>query len=125
MGNENFAVDPTWNHPGYWFARRVVGAGRGENGRRRRDWSSGGGGADPIGRRGKRAGGHDRCRGRFTPGRRKKILQETKYGGYKSLLPGESVLRIRDVCPSSRIRIFSIPDSGSELFLFRIPTEVF
>jgi hypothetical protein len=32
--------------------------------------------------------------------------------------PGKSfaVLRIRDVHPGSRIRIFSIPDSGSEFF---------
>jgi hypothetical protein len=80
MGNENFAVDPTWNHPCHRFSRRVVGAGGGENGRRRRDWSSGGGGTDPIGRRGKRAGGHDRCRGRFAPGRRKKNIAANMVG---------------------------------------------
>jgi hypothetical protein len=31
------------------------------------------------------------------------------------------VLRIRDVYPGSRIRLFSIPDPGSELFPSRIP----
>ncbi len=33
----------------------------------------------------------------------------------------QAVLRIRDVYPSSQIRIFSIPDPGSEFFPFRIP----
>jgi hypothetical protein len=37
----------------------------------------------------------------------------------------QAVLRIRDVYPGSRIRLFSIPDPGSELFPSRIRIKEF
>jgi hypothetical protein len=37
------------------------------------------------------------------------------------LIQNRAVLRIRDVYPGSRIRLFSIPDPGSELSPSRIP----
>jgi hypothetical protein len=40
---------------------------------------------------------------------------------WKKLCQLGSVLRILDVYPGSRIRIFSIPDPGSEFFPSRIP----
>jgi hypothetical protein len=48
-----------------------------------------------------------------------KIQQDPKYQR-KELSPTDAVWRTGDVYPGSRIRLFSIPDLGSEFFPSRI-----
>ncbi len=63
------------------------------------------------------------CLQRVLPGRKRRTNREV-WSSLPSIQVKGPVLRIRDVYPGSRIRLFSISDPGTELSPSRIPDPV-